>query len=96
MIRAATLACATCIASPFGDRTYNWPYLMLILLPFVVAAVIGGVLAHVNGVIPRLGGSGRAFEHGAPQPEDPKPLSPPLRARSESGPSAPERHKETT
>jgi hypothetical protein len=74
VIRALTLACATCIASPFGDRTYNWPYLMLILLPFVVAAVIGGVLAHMNGTF-RLGGSGR-------------PPSPPLRARSESEPSA--------
>ena len=86
MIRVLTLACATCIASPFGDRTYNWPYLLLILLPFVVAAVIGGVLAHMNGITLRtfrLGGSGR-------------PPSPPLRARSESGPSATPRHEETT
>jgi hypothetical protein len=43
-------ACATCISSAYGDRTYNWPYLALILLPFAVAAVIGGVLARVNGV----------------------------------------------
>ena len=47
---ATVLACATCIASPFGDRTYNWPYLFLILLPFVVAAVVGGVLAYASGV----------------------------------------------
>jgi hypothetical protein len=50
LLPAAAEACATCIASPFGDRTYNWPYLALILLPFVMAAVIGGVLAHVSGV----------------------------------------------
>ena len=51
MLWPATVeACATCIASPYGDRTYSWPYLMLILLPFVVAAVIAGVLAHVNGI----------------------------------------------
>ena len=43
------IACATCIASPFGDRTYNWPYIFLILLPFVVAAVVGGVLAYASG-----------------------------------------------
>jgi hypothetical protein len=43
-------ACATCISSAYGDRTYNWPYLALILLPFAMAVVIGGVLARVNGV----------------------------------------------
>ena len=50
LIPAVAEACATCIASPYGDRTYSWPYLTLILLPFAVAAVIGGVLARVNGV----------------------------------------------
>jgi len=50
VIHAAVLACATCIASPYGDRTYSWPYLLLIVLPFVVTAVIGIVLARVNGV----------------------------------------------
>jgi len=38
-------ACTWCVSSAFGDRTFNWPYLGLILAPFVVAAVIGGVLA---------------------------------------------------
>jgi hypothetical protein len=47
---AVAEACATCIGSPFGDRTYNWPYLGLILLPFAVAVVIGGVLARASGV----------------------------------------------
>ena len=46
----AAEACATCISSPFGDRTYNWPYLVLILVPFAVAAVIGGVMVRVTGV----------------------------------------------
>ncbi len=49
----ALIACATCVASPFGDRTYNWPYLALILLPFVLTAVVGIVLARVNGVTVR-------------------------------------------
>ena len=42
-------ACATCIGSAYGDRTYNWPYVFLILLPFAVGVVVGGVLVHVNG-----------------------------------------------
>ena len=45
----AAEACASCISSPFGDRTYNWPYLVLILVPFAVAAVIGGVMMRVTG-----------------------------------------------
>ena len=38
------LACASCAWSPFGDRTYNWAFLGLILLPFVVVGVIGGLI----------------------------------------------------
>jgi hypothetical protein len=49
-VPALAEACATCIGSPFGDRTYNWPYLLLILLPFALLTVIGGVMARVSGV----------------------------------------------
>ena len=42
-------ACASCIGSPFGDRTYNWPYLVLILVPFAAAAVIGVVMMRATG-----------------------------------------------
>ena len=38
------LACATCAWSPFGDRTYNWAFLGLLVLPFVVTGVIGGLI----------------------------------------------------
>jgi len=38
------LACATCAWSPFGDRTYNWAFFGLLLLPFVVVGVIGGLI----------------------------------------------------
>ena len=48
-VPAAADACASCIASPFGDQTYNWPYLVLILVPFAAAAVIGGVMMRVTG-----------------------------------------------
>jgi hypothetical protein len=38
------LACATCTWSPFGDRSYNWAFLGLLVLPFVVVGVIGGLI----------------------------------------------------
>ena len=34
VVPAAAEACASCISSPFGDQSYNWPYLVLILVPF--------------------------------------------------------------
>jgi hypothetical protein len=37
-------ACAACVASAYGDRTFNWAFLGLILMPFVVGLGIGGVL----------------------------------------------------
>ena len=42
--RAAS-ACATCVASAYGDRTFNWAFLGLILMPFVVGLGIAGVFA---------------------------------------------------
>jgi hypothetical protein len=41
----AAWACATCVASAYGDRTFNWAFLGLILMPFVVGVGIGGVFA---------------------------------------------------
>jgi hypothetical protein len=43
------LGCTWCISSAFGDRSFNWPYLGLILVPFLVAVVIGSVLARNAG-----------------------------------------------
>jgi hypothetical protein len=37
-------ACATCVSSAYGDRTFNWAYGGLLIAPFVVALVVGGVL----------------------------------------------------
>jgi len=54
ILPASAEACATCIGSPFGDRTYNWPYLVLILVPFGVAAVVAGVMMRVTGVSLRM------------------------------------------
>jgi uncharacterized membrane protein YccC len=45
-VPASALACTWCSATAFGDRTFNWPYLGLILVPFAIGAVIAGVLAY--------------------------------------------------
>ena len=47
------LACASCVASAFGDRTYNWPYFLMLAMPFLLAAAIVGVLAYSAGARPR-------------------------------------------
>ena len=44
-VPSAASACASCISSAFGDQTYNWAYLGLMLMPLVLCSVIGGVLA---------------------------------------------------
>jgi MFS family permease len=38
-------ACPGCISGAFGDRSYSWPYIGLILAPFGVGVAIGSVLA---------------------------------------------------
>ena len=52
---ATAWACATCVASAYGDRTFNWAFLGLILMPFVVASGIAGFF-----VIRYYGSSGGA------------------------------------
>lgn len=39
------LACPSCISSAWGDRSYNWAFFGLLLMPFAVAIGIGVVLA---------------------------------------------------
>lgn len=46
-------ACAGCLSSPFGDRTFNWAHLLLLGMPFAVTAAVGGILAWTAGVRPR-------------------------------------------
>jgi len=45
---AVALACPGCLSSAYGDRTFNWAFLGLLIMPFLVAAVIGGVFAYVH------------------------------------------------
>ena len=49
LVPALAEACASCISSAFGDRTYNWPYLVLILVPFVLGGAIVAVFVRVTG-----------------------------------------------
>jgi hypothetical protein len=41
---ATAAACAACVSSAYGDRTFNWAYGGLLIAPFLVAIVVGGVL----------------------------------------------------
>lgn len=54
MTPEAAVACATCVSSAFGDRTYNWAYLGLILMPFTVTAVVGLIVAYRMGWTPSI------------------------------------------
>jgi hypothetical protein len=42
----SALACATCTSSAFGDLSFTWPHLALLLLPLVVTGGIGGVIVY--------------------------------------------------
>jgi hypothetical protein len=45
-------ACASCVASAYGDRGFNWAYILLLVLPFGVLCAIAGVLAWSAGYRP--------------------------------------------
>ena len=49
LVPGLAAACPTCVSSAFGDRTYNWPYLGLILMPFTIVGAIGAVLSRQRG-----------------------------------------------
>ena len=66
-------ACAVCLGAAFGDRSYTWPYLGLILMPFVVAGAVIGALAWQLGWRPRRMAArlSALIRHAAPS--DPSP-----------------------
>lgn len=65
-------ACATCLSSPWGDRTFNWAFLGLLLMPFAVAAVIGGLLTYrYTGLGPLRRALGGRAAGRTPTPESP-------------------------
>jgi hypothetical protein len=40
----AAAACASCVSSAYGDRSFNWGYGALLAAPFLVATVVVAVL----------------------------------------------------
>ena len=73
LVPGRAAACAVCIGSAFGDRSYTWPYLGLILMPFIVAGAIIAVLAWQLGWRPRhLAGRAATLLRRA-APGDPSP-----------------------
>jgi protein-L-isoaspartate O-methyltransferase len=62
------LACAACLSSAYGDRSFNWAYGALMLAPFLVAVVIGAVLAWNAGYRLRWRPSMRASTVTGPIP----------------------------
>jgi hypothetical protein len=47
-------ACPSCLSSPYGDRSYTWAQAGLLLMPFLVAMVVGAILAWSFRWRPRL------------------------------------------
>jgi hypothetical protein len=73
----AAWACATCVSSAYGDRTFNWAFLGLILMPFAVGSGIAGVFAaRYYAPIWRIRSSGHAVA-GVTQPAPPHEESSP-------------------
>ena len=66
-------ACAVCLGNAFGDRSYTWPYLGLILMPFVVGGAILGALAWQFGWRPRDIVAGISALLWRAAPADPSP-----------------------
>jgi hypothetical protein len=53
LVPAQAAACAVCLGSAFGDRSYSWAYIGLMMMPFVVAGAVISVLAWQFGWRPR-------------------------------------------
>ena len=85
-------ACAVCLGAAFGDRSYTWPYLGLILLPFIVGGAILGALAWQFGWRPR---DVAARLSTAFRTEGARPPRTPWRRAAPADPS-PRTHTETT
>ena len=45
LVPAIAEACATCLDSAYGDRSFNRAFALFMLTPFAVAGALAGVLA---------------------------------------------------
>jgi hypothetical protein len=73
LVPERAVACAVCISSAFGDRSYSWPYYGLLLMPFIVAGAVIGVLAWQFGWRPRRLATRMSALLRRPAPGDPSP-----------------------
>ena len=58
-------ACAVCLDSAYGDRSFNRAFALFMLMPFAVAAALAGILAWWLGV--RNGSPDGAGEGSRPE-----------------------------
>jgi hypothetical protein len=49
LVPTPAAACAVCLTSAYGDRSFNWAFAVLMLMPFVVAAGFCVVLLVLAG-----------------------------------------------
>lgn len=45
LLPRSAAACAVCLDSAFGNRSFNWAFVLFMLTPFAVAAGLGVALA---------------------------------------------------
>jgi hypothetical protein len=77
-------ACATCTSSAFGDLSFTWPHVALLLLPLVVAGGMGGVIAYCyRRVQPDSDGSRAPEPPGAEPAGGARPSAGGIRPRGE-------------
>ncbi len=49
LVPAPAAACAVCLTSAYGDRSFNWAFVVLMLMPFVVAVGLSVALFVLAG-----------------------------------------------
>jgi hypothetical protein len=77
LVPEAALACPACLSSAYGDRTFTWAYGGLLIAPFLVAIVVGGVLSWHAGYRLR-------WRHSTPPHPVPSTTAGPIPANEET------------
>jgi hypothetical protein len=95
LIPGLAAACPACLSSAYGDRTYNWAYVGLLLMPFLLAVAIGAILAWSAGYRLDLAWLRRALPARRPSPAL-RGFASPLAPSAPGAPAPPNQLKETT
>lgn len=48
LLPTSVAACAVCLDSAYGNRSFNWAFALFMLTPFAVAAALAAVLARLR------------------------------------------------